>query len=79
MTAVKERLVEMVPRMPLMIADLEEEEAQVVFNILIKREKPKTVDVSKRIGAGKGEFEVPEDFDAGQEEIYAEMEKFALS
>ena len=40
-------------------------------------EKP-AIDVSKRIGIAEGEFDVPEDFDAGSEEIYQMLMETAL-
>ena len=36
------------------------------------------VDVSKRIGIAEGEFEVPDDFDAGSDEIYKMLTETAL-
>ena len=59
--------------------DLPDEAEGPVINFMVsyKVEKPELdkTDVSYRIGAGEGEFDVPEDFDAGQDEIYAEMER----
>ena len=80
MTAVKEQLVQMVPQMPMLIPNLTEEKAKQVYNIFItvESEKPKR-DTSMRIGAGKGKFNTPDDFDANNEEIYAEIERYALS
>ena len=36
------------------------------------------VDVSKRIGIAEGEFEVPDDFDVGSDEIYKMLTETAL-
>ena len=56
---------------------------EVIVNFIVSvtpevTEKPKR-DTSVRIGAGKGKFNLPEDFDDYNEEIYAEIERYALS
>ena len=66
MTAVKERLVEMIPRMSDMIPNLEEEEARAVLNIFIKvEEKPKKSkrDSFNALLKHKGSVSVPDDYD----------------
>ena len=81
MTAVKEQFMQILPQMQRDIASMSDSDVQKIINIYFQlRPMNKTEeDVSYRIGAGEGEFEVPEDFDAGQDEIYAEMERYALS
>ena len=79
MTAVKEQFMQMLPQS---LSEVPDDEVRYMINILVKWNGSGVntkEDVSYRIGVGKGEFEVPEDFDAGQDEIYAEMERYALS
>ena len=81
MTAVKEQFMQLLPQMERDISIMPDSDVQQIINIYFQlrpANKPEE-DVSYRIGAGEGEFEVPEDFDAGQNEIYAEMERYALS
>ena len=74
MTAVKERFMQILPEMQRDVPRMADSDLQLLMNYYFQlRPANKTEeDVSYRIGAGEGEFVVPEDFDAGQEEIYAE-------
>ena len=59
---------------------LPDEAEAPVINFMFKfLPKDEPTDTSCRIGAAEGEFKAPEDFDAGQDEIYAEIERYALS
>ena len=73
MTAVKQRLVEMLPEVPNLIPKMPDDKVQQVIDLFItvKMEPEKDIDVSKRIGIAEGEFEAPEDFDANNDEVYA--------
>ena len=71
MTAVKQKLFDLLPEMPSLIPAMTDETAEQIFN-----EKK---DVSMRIGAGQGEFNTPDDFDENNEEIVDTLMRYALS
>ena len=84
MTAVKEQFMQMLPQMQRDIPRMADSDVQKIINIYVnwkpENESEKQVkDTSMRIGAGKGKFNLPDDFDDYNEEIYAEMERYALS
>ena len=58
-----------------------ESDQEIVIDMIITMAKPKKTDrdTSMRIGTGKGRFNLPDDFDDYNEEIYAEVERYALS
>lgn len=77
MTALRQQTIDLVQR------SIPEESLQQVRDILITfvkvedRQKD-SIDVSKRIGVGKGRIVAPDDFDAGNEEIAAFLTENAL-
>ena len=81
MTAIKEQFMQILPQMQRDILVMSDSDVQQIINIYfqLRPMNNQEEDVSYRIGAGEGEFEVPKDFDAGQDEIYAEMERYVLS
>ena len=81
MTAVKEQFMQILPQMQKDISRMPDSDVQQIINVYFQLRPMNDTkeDVSYRIGAAEGEFEVPEDFDAGQDEIYAEMERYVLS
>ena len=77
MTALRQKTVDLVQR------SIPEESLQQVHDILVtfikvEDRREETVDVSKRIGVGKGRIVAPDDFDAGNEEIAAFLMESAL-
>ena len=79
MTEVKQTLVDLIPDMPELIRTMQDEEAQKMYNIIIRViNKPENNSVSIRIGVGKGKIVAPDDFDAGNEEIAAYLMENAL-
>ena len=83
MTAVKEQFMQMLPQIQRDISIMPDSDIRQIINIYVnckpKNESEKqTKDTSMRIGAGKGKF-LPDDFDDYNEEIYAEIERYALS
>ena len=84
MTAVKEQFRQMIPDIEKNLPLMQDSDVQQIINIYVRwkpkndSEEPKK-DTSLRIGAGKGKFNLPDDFDDYNEEIYAEMERYALS
>ncbi len=64
MTAARQRAINIINLMP-------EAEIEKFIALNYHYEQPQqTVDTSKRIGAGRGKFNIPDDFDSGNEEIY---------
>ena len=64
MTAARQRAINIINLMP---------EAEIEKFIALNyryEQSQQPVDTSKRIGAGRGKFNIPDDFDSGNEEIY---------
>ena len=76
MALTQKDIAEMAPKVAPYLSD---DQAEQVRSIFLTVKTPDEEDVSYRIGAGKGKFNLPDDFDDYNEEIYKDMERYALS
>ena len=65
-TAVKERLVELLPEIPDLIPNITDDQAEQVFNIFFTV-KPDIGGIS--LGIAEGQYKIPEDINAFDDEI----------
>ena len=73
----QQKLADMAPKV---IPYLSNDEADQVYNIFMTVDLPDKEEKSNVvIGVAKGEFKAPDNFDDGNEEMYAEMERYAMS